>query len=94
MGVRDIFIERQLGSLRRKMIQYAEIELVEDRRDGKYIYHKRFLISSWIDEISGRYSSYLRGIVGEEYFYTLYRKPCANELFWYYSQKLLRSKWE
>lgn len=82
MGVRNIFIERQLGSLRRKKIQYVEIELVEDRRDGKYIYYKRFLISFWIDGKSGRYSSYLHGIVGEEYFYTSYRKPCANELWW------------
>ena len=93
MGVRNIFIERQLGSLRRKIIQYAEIELVEDRRDEKYIYYKRFFISSWIDGKRDWYSSYLPGIVSEEYFYTLYRKPCANELFWY-SQKFLRSRWE
>lgn len=79
MGVRNIFIERQLR-LRRKMIQYAKIELVEDRRDGKYIYYKHFLISSWIDE--KRYSSYLNGIVSEEYFHSLYRKPSSNEMLW------------
>ena len=92
MGIRNIFIERQLGP-QRKMIQYAEIELVEDRADGKHIYYKRFLVSSWIAGSVDWYSSYLRGDCSEEYFYTLYRKPCTNELFWY-SQKLLRSRWE
>ena len=81
MGVRNIFIERQLGSLRRKMIQYARVELVEDRRDGKYIYYKRFLFSSWIDGKSDWCNS-LKGIINEECFYTLYRKPCSNEILW------------
>jgi hypothetical protein len=82
MGVRNIFIERQLGSLQRKMIQYAKIKLVEDRRDGKYIYYKHFLISSWIDGESYWYSNSLNGVVNEEYFYTLYRKPYSNEILW------------
>lgn len=82
MGVRNIFIERQLGLRRTTILQYAEIELVEDRGDKRYIHDKRFVISSWIDGNGYRYSNSLIGLVNEEYFYTLYRKPYINELWW------------
>lgn len=82
MGIKNLVIKRErIPQL--KIIQYIEIEELDDSNYERTQSKSHIIVSSWGGQ--GKYwykKSMYTGRVSKGIFYTLYRKPCANELWW------------